>query len=175
MKKESKIRSTENGVEISINVLFPLKNSEASEINTEEIRQRNQGFALDVIGSYREYLIKVLNNRMQACVNNLFNHRDDVVFNDGQQIVYKRKDGSHHSFNVPSYMQMQDCLFALEHGMYKDILRNKVWIDQIIKAICNEPDVAKEDKGTIKFSDLISVLCEIHSMEFAREFGKIDK
>lgn len=164
MKKESKIRSVENGVEISINVLFPFKNDETSEINVEEIRQRNRGFALDVIGAYREYLIEILNNRMQACIENLFNHRDDIIHNDGHQIVYKRKDGSLHSFNVPSYVSMQDCVFALEHGMYKDFISNKVWIDQTLKAICNEQETCKDDKGTIKFSDLVSILCEIHAM-----------
>lgn len=159
MERKSQIRPTENGVEISINVLFPFANKALSEIDLEKIYSDRKEFVLKVFESYRDYLITVLRNRMNACVNNLFAHREDVVFNDGNQIIYYRKDGSTNSFNVPSYMEMQDCMHALEHREFNSIADNK-----LIKAICNDRDTNKEDAGTIKFSNLISVLCECHAM-----------
>ena len=164
MERKSQIRPTENGVEISINVLFPFTNKVLSEINLDKIYSDRKDFVLKVLESYRDYLITVLRNRMNTCVNNLFAHREDVVFNDGNEIVYSRKDGSTNSFNVPSYMAMQDCMYALEYREFNSIADNKVWCDQLIKAICNDRDTNKEDAGTIKFSNLISVLCECHAI-----------
>lgn len=164
MKNKSQIRPTENGVEISINVLFPFVKNASSEIDLDKIYFDRKEFMLNTLKSYRDYLVTVLRKRMNACVNNLFEHRKDVVFNDGNQIVYSRKDGSTNSFNVPSYMAMQECMFALEQGNSDAVADNKVWCDQLIKAICNDRDTNKEDAGTIKFSNLISILCECHAM-----------
>ncbi len=164
MERKSQIRPTENGVEISINVLFPFIKKSLSKIALNKIHSDRKEFMQKVLESYRDYLMTVLSDRMNACVNNLFVHREDVVSNDGNQIVYLRKDGSLNSFNVPSYMAMQDCMYALEHREFNSIADNKVWCDQLIKAICNDRDTNKEDAGTIKFSNLISVLCECHAM-----------
>ena len=164
MEKKSQIRSTENGVEISINVLFPFVKKSLSKIDLNKIHFDRKESMQKVLKSYRDYLMIVLRDRMNACVNNLFEHREDVVSNDGNQIVYSRKNGSLNSFNVPSYMAMQDCMFALEQRNFDAIVDNKVWCDQLIKAICNDRKTAKNDIDTIKFSNLISILCECHAM-----------
>ena len=164
MERKSQIRLKESGVEISINVLFPFVKKSLSEIDLDKIYANRKNFMLKVLESYRDYLITVLRNRMKACVNYLFKHREDIIYNDGNQIVYSRKDGSTNSFNVSSYMAMQDCMFALEQRNFDAITDNRVWCDQLIKAICNDRDTNKEDAGVVKFSNLISILCECHAM-----------
>ena len=67
------------------------------------------------------------------------------------------------NFNVPSFKAMQDCIKALESSEYKSVLQNKLWIDQIIKGLLNDPDNKPVDRDEFKYSSLISMLCELQA------------
>jgi hypothetical protein len=58
---------------------------------------------------------------------------------------------------------MKDALVALRNGKYKSFVENKCWIDQTLKALLNDTEMHHEDKGSFKYSELISLLCELQA------------
>ena len=154
---------SDRNLEMSLTILIPKKEWGGSDFDIDKCNQNNIGYMTDMLGMYSDKLITVLQNRMQACQQNLINHLNDVEFNDGQHIVYRRKDNTLGSFNVPSFKAMQDCVKALENSAYKSVLQNKLWIDQILKALLNDPDNKPVDRDEFKYSNLVSMLCELQA------------
>lgn len=151
---------SDNKLSISFNVIIPLKDGKPAYCQTRD------EYYIEVISKYRNILIGTLERRMQACQNNLLRHLDDIVFNNGDEIGYKRADGSMHSFNTPSFVLMQEGVESLKRNEFKSVIRNHALIEQIIKAICNDGEkLDKSDRGLVKFSDLVSVLLELLQIE----------
>jgi len=165
MKKTTQFVENERNLEMSLTILIPKKGWKevGSDFDIDKFRVDNVGRMMDILGSFSDIIKSSLERRMEACQQNLINHIQDVEFNDGKHIVYNRKDGSCGTFNIPSFQGMQDCVKALEQSQYKSILKNKLWIDQILKALLNDTEQHHEDQGVFKYSDLISMLCELHA------------
>lgn len=163
--KTTQFVENEKSLEMSLTILIPKKGWEeaGSDFDIDKFRVDNVRRMMDILGSFSDIIKNSLERRMEACQQNLINHIQDVEFNDGRHIVYSRKDGSCGTFNVPSFQGMQDCIKALQESQYKSILKNKLWIDQILKALLNDTEQHHEDQGVFKYSDLISMLCELHA------------
>jgi hypothetical protein len=152
-----KVKITENAVELTTTIPL-MENEEGRNVC-------NPNKALDIIGSFSAYLTLLLKRRMEACSKLLNNHLNDVFYNDGFRIAWHRKDGSVGYFNTISYGTMCEAVHTLQLGNYKTFLDSKSMIDQVIKAIMNDPDLDHADSGSFKFSELVSVLCEYHAFK----------
>lgn len=163
--KTTVFNDSANNLEMSLTILIPKKGWKpaGSDFDIDKYKANNVGRMMDILGSFSDIIKNSLERRMTACQQNLINHIQDVEFNDGRHIVYHRKDGSCGTFNIPSFKGMQDCVEALEESQYKSILKNKLWIGQILKALLNDTEQHHEDQGVFKYSDLISMLCELHA------------
>lgn len=160
-----KINRENKNVEIIVSSQIPFTEYKkaGSDFDLDAVRSRNTGYNMDLLGAFSKRIIASLQRRMDACLNNLQNHIDDIVYCDEIGcILYKRKDGSHGRFNLPSYTCMVDCVAALKQSNYKTVLREFAWIDQIIKALLNDTEQNHSDEGIFKWSDLVSLLTELH-------------
>lgn len=164
MKKIQFVENEKN-LEMSLTILIPKKGWKpaGSDFDIDKYKANNVGRMMDLLGSFSDVIKASLERRMEACQQNLINHIQDVEFNDGRHIVYHRKDGSCGTFNVSSFQGMQDCVKAFKESQFKSVLKNKLWVDQILKALLNDTEQYHEDQGVFKYSDLISMLCELHA------------
>lgn len=163
MKNQTSFSNDEKNLEMNLTLLIPHKlGKEVSDSEIYEIKKSRDHRNCDVVGSFSDLIIASLERRMAACQNNLVNHISDITYNDGCQIVWKKKNGGRGNFNVPSFKNMQDCVKALEQGCQKAVLDNPAWIDQILKALLNDTEQDHSDKGGFPYSELISLLMEIH-------------
>lgn len=157
---------TENGIqmECKIGINYCNKQKGGSDFDIDAMRQKSKNYALNVILEYSSILIASLERRMQACEQNLIRHLDDIEYADNcGHIVYVRKDKTRGSFNVPSFNAMKDAIKALSQHQFELFFKNKIWIDQTLKALLNDTEMHHEDKGCFKYSELISLLCELHA------------
>ena len=139
--------------ELTLNVQIPFCNK-GSDI--DKSRKRAEAYLFDLIGS--------LERRMRACQENLIRHLDDIEYSDDcGHIVYRRKDGSTGTFNVPSFNAMKDAVKALKQSCWRDFSNHPIWIDQTIKALLNDTEQDHSDCGGFKYSELVSMLCELHA------------
>lgn len=164
--KNTSFEMTENGIQMicQIGINYCNKQQHGSDFDIDAMRQRSKGYALDLIGAYSPILIASLERRMQACEQNLVRHLDDIEYADNcGHIVYVRKDKTRGNFNVPSFNAMRDAVKALSQSQFKSFLENKIWIDQVLKALLNDTEMHHEDKGYFKYSELISLLCELQA------------
>lgn len=152
-----KIEIKNNAVEITTTI--PLM------MNDEGLRVCDPIKALDIIVTFSPYIIELLSKRMEACMKLLRAHVNDVIFNNGYTIAWRRKDNSIGYFNAPSYQVMEEAVKLLKDGEYNKYMKSLPMIDQTIKAIMNDPDLDHSDRGNYKFSQLVSVLCEIHCVK----------
>ena len=162
--KNTSFEMTANGIqmECKIGINYCNKQKSGSDFDIDAMRQRSKGYALDLIGAYSPILIASLERRMQACEQNLIRHLDDIEYADNcGHIVYVRKDKTRGSFNIPSFNAMKDAIKALSYGRFKAFFENKCWIDQTLKALLNDTEIHHEDKGCFKYSELVSLLCEL--------------
>lgn len=119
---------------------------------------------MDILGSFANVIIESLQRRMEACKHKLFKSLESAsVLDNGAQILYKIGN-RHESFNLPSYQAMEDCVKALQFSCFREVLETPEWIDQILKALLNDPAEYQthEDCGGFAYSQLISLLCERH-------------
>ena len=151
--------------ELNLTVQVPFCNKQAgSDFDLDKARKKQEAWVFDLIGSYSTLIIESLKRRMKACQENLIRHLDDVEYSDEcGHIVYRRKDNSTGTFNVPSFKAMQEAVTALRQSRWRDYMNNPIWIDQTLKALLNDTVQDHSDKGTLKYSDLVSVLCELHA------------
>lgn len=164
--KNTTILTTANGIELitKININYCNKKPIAgSDFDIDSARQRGKAYAMDVIGSFSPIIIALLKRRMQACMENLTCHLNDIEYADeAGHICWTRKDGSAGNFNVGSFTAMKECIENLRHSRYKFVVSNRLWIDQILKAILNDTEHDHSDQGGFKWSTLISILMELH-------------
>lgn len=159
MKTTNIINNIANkNVSLEITIALPYK-GEPVRINLE----KRSELLIALIAQFSKHMVKALEARMEACANNLVLHMDDIMFNDGIRIVYKRKDGTSHSFNVPSYQAMNEAVATLRKAEYKKFCQNPGFIDQTLKALywVEKPE---DESGKFKYSDLISALTDIHAV-----------
>ena len=164
--KNTVFSMTENGIQMMCQIVISYCNKQqhGSDFDIDAMRQRSKNYALDLIGTYSPILIASLERRMQVCEQNLIRHLDDIEYADNcGHIVYVRKDKTRGSFNVPSFNAMKDAVAALHKGQFKSYFENKLWIDQTLKALLNDTEMHHEDKGCFKYSELISLLCELQA------------
>ena len=111
----------------------------------------------DVIGTFAEVIIAALTARREACLDMLTRNIDNIVHNDGQQIIFKKNNGSYHTFNVHTYEAMDDAIAFMGKGDFKSL--KKMHYDQITKALYWIEKPA--DRNGISFGNLISCLTEM--------------
>lgn len=149
--------------ELNLTVQIPFCNNKEEVIDVEALKARQKAYNYDLIGSFSKRIIASLQRRLKACQENLIRHLDDVEYSDEcGHIVYVRKDKTRGNFNVPSFRAMQDAIKALENSCWQIFLENKCWIDQTIKALLNDTEQDHSNAGTFKYSELVSLLCELH-------------
>lgn len=157
---------TENGIQMECrtSINYCNKQQKGSDFDIDAMRQRSKGYALDLIGAYSPILIASLERRMRACEENLVRHLNDIEYADNcGHIVYVRKDKTRGNFNVPSFNAMKEAVAALHRSQFKAFFENKFWVDQTLKALLNDTEQHHEDKGCFKYSELISLLCELQA------------
>ena len=164
--KNTVFSMTENGIQmnVQIGINYCNKQKGGSDFDIDRMRQRSVGYSMDLIGAYSPILIASLERRMRACEENLIRHLDDIEYADNcGHIVYVRKDKTRGNFNVSSFNAMRDAVKALSQSQFKSFIGNKCWIDQVLKALLNDTEMHHEDKGNFKYSELISLLCELQA------------
>jgi len=164
--KNTVFSMTENGIqmECKIGINYCNKQQKGSDFDLDAMRQRSVGYSIDLIGVYSSILIASLERRMQACEQNLIRHLDDIEYADNcGHIVYVRKDKTRGSFNIRSFNAIKDAIKALSQSQFRSFVKNKFWIDQTLKALLNDTEMHHEDKGCFKYSELVSLLCELQA------------
>lgn len=139
--------------ELSINLPF---------VNTVYGSNPYANDARDIIDAFKTILLNAIETRMNACYNGLQNHLKDIIFSDQFCIVYRRSNGTVHSFNIKSYQAMEKChkvLLTMDaNKICHDLKENPQWAEQLCKALYW---VKPEDKNGQCFGDLISCLMEL--------------
>ena len=164
--KNTNFNITENGIQMSltIGINYCNKQQHGSDFDIDSARTRCINYSLDLIGAYSGLLIGTLQRRMQACEQNLIRHLDDIEYADNcGHIVYVRKDRTRGQFNIPSFEAMKNAVKALQQSEFKAFVQNKIWIDQTLKALLNDTEQHHDDLKEFKYSELISLLCELQA------------
>lgn len=150
--------------EMNVQIQIPFCNKQkGADFDIDKSCKRAEAFLFDLIGSFSTRMIASLERRMRACQENLIRHLDTVEYSDEcGHIVYRRKDGSTGTFNVPSFNEMKDAIQALKQSRWREFRDSPFWIDQTLKALLNDTEQDHSDCGKLKYSDLVSFLCEAH-------------
>lgn len=113
---------------------------------------------VDTIATERNVLIKVLQVRQTACIENLLKYEDNIIFNDGTTIVYELPDNETGTFSITDHLTMEAAMNELMSGSCYTFAMNKEMIKQTIKALCvHRPD---DMLNNIQCDDLISALLD---------------
>ena len=163
--KNTTFSETEKGVLMSFDLFIPKKSGKpaGSDFDLDKARQKGIALMIDIIGAFSPRIIASLERRMQACQSLLITHINDIEYNDGMHICWRRKDGTSGDFNIPSFQAMQDCVKALEHSCFREFCSTKTWIDQTLKALLNDTEQDHSDCGGFPYSRLVSILCELQA------------
>ena len=140
----------QNEKEYTISVTIPFKKVAFSET---PYKRDFKKFAEKVFEAYTNIIVEA---RMNACVNGLIKHSDDVKYCDSKYITYTRKSGGEHTF---SYNAMQRLVIQ----QYKLGELTKSELKQIAKALYWVGD--KSDIGKYTFQDLIDVIDEYREIK----------
>lgn len=144
-------------VEMNLTLLLLKKDNERV---IESAFNRSDEYLSSVVNAFSSRIIASLKRRMTACQQLLIDHVNDIEYNDGISICWRRKDGSFGCFNIPSFKAMQSALEKLDKAE-PDLAPGE--IDQILKALLNDTEkISHEDANGYKWSELISVLCYKH-------------
>jgi hypothetical protein len=163
MKNSLSFAETENSLNFILSLPKQYGKPAGSDFDIDKAKARGLGVMLDIVGAFSPRIICSLQRRMKACQQLLINHIDDIEYNDGMHICWRRKDGKCGEFNIPSYRAMQDAIKALEHSCFKEFCTKKVWIDQTMKALLNDTEQDHTDMGGFRYSQLVSILCELQA------------
>ena len=108
----------------------------------------------EILKVFSDIIIKALYNRANNCFEMLERNQDNIVFVNEYRIVFKKNNGSYHSFNFASYTAMEDAISLIESSDYN--LLSRVQYDQIAKALywIEKP----ENRNNFSFGNLISVV-----------------
>ena len=167
--KNTTFSETEKDVLMSFDLLIPKKSGKPAGLDFDLDKERQRAIALmiDIIGAFSPRIIASLERRMQACQRNLLNHLEDIEYNDGRHICWRRKDGTGGDFNIPSFEAMQNCIKALEKSDFKMFCTKRFWIDQVLKALLNDTEQDHSDMGGFRYSQLVSILCELQACPYS--------
>lgn len=167
--KTTVFNETEKNVEMSFTLLIPKKSGKptGSDFDLDKARQKGIALMMDIIGAFSPRIIASLERRMQACQSLLINHINDIEYNDGMHICWRRKDGTGGNFNIPSFEAMQNCIKALEKSDFKMFCTRRSWIDQVLKALLNDTEQDHSDMGGFRYSQLVSILCELQACPYS--------
>lgn len=161
---------TENNVVMSfgLGLFIPKKLGKGADGDIDLSKQRAFARArmIDIIKAFSPRIIASLERRMQACQRNLLNHLEDIEYNDGRHICWHRKYGTSGNFNIPSFNAMKDCVKTLRQSNFTDFCKKGVWVDQTLKALLNDTEQDHSDMGGFKYSELVSILCELQVCPF---------
>ena len=110
-----------------------------------------------VITTFSDVIINALEARMESCVDMLSRNLFNVVESDEHHILFRKDDGSYHSFNHASFRVMQEAVSLIKDEKSKPL--TKVHYDQIAKALYWVEKPAP--RNGISFGNLISACMEI--------------
>lgn len=110
-----------------------------------------------VIDTFSDVIIEALEARMESCVDMLSRNLFNIIESDEHHILFKKDDGSYHSFNHPSFKFMQEAINLIKNNNSED-LRGR-HCDQIVKALYWIEKPAP--RNGISFGNLISACMEI--------------
>ncbi len=109
-----------------------------------------------VITTFSDVIINALEARMESCVDMLSRNLFNVVESNEYHILFKKDDGSYHSFNHASFKVMQEAVLLIKDGKAREL--GKVHYDQITKALYWVEKPAP--RNGISFGNLISACME---------------
>jgi len=154
-----KATPNENGMQITFDI--PIKHLDAENLSHEQV----VALSMDLLGAFSKRIIESLKRRQEACVAKLVKNMGSAFVQEfGAQIFFK--EGKRLcTFNIPSYQIMDRCIDMLQRSQFKSLIEHDqaaVFADQILKALLNDPEQNHEDAGGFKYSQLVSLLCELH-------------
>ena len=114
----------------------------------------------EIFSAWSEVCIKALEARMDSCVSMLFRNRNNVVVSNEYQIIFKKSNGQYHSFNYPSFKDMEVMKEYLEKGMWKLGKPEQAGVRQLLKSLYWIPEEDKQERNGYSFGQLISCLEE---------------
>lgn len=106
----------------------------------------------DVFNTFSDVLITALEERMESCMDMLNRNLFNIVVSNEHHILFKKENGSYHSFNHASFKIMQEAVDFIYNGLFKNLRREHY--DQIIKALYWVEKPAQRDN--FSFGNLIS-------------------
>lgn len=148
----------QNEKEYTISVSIPFKKVALSETPS---KKDFKDFAEKVFEAYTNVIVKALKARMEACVNNLIKHSDDIKYCDNKYITYVRKSGGEHTFSFNAYEAMRELVKKIQQYKLDDL--TKLELKQIAKALYWVEDKTDIEKYT--FQDLIDVIDEYRDLK----------
>lgn len=110
-----------------------------------------------VIDTFSDVIISALEARMESCVDMMSRNIFNIVESNEHHILFRKDDGSYHSFNHASFKVMQEAINLIKEG--KVIKLVKPDYDQILKALYWVEKPAP--RNGISFGNLISACMEI--------------
>lgn len=143
----------QNEKEYAISVTIPIK--KVNLFKTPSTRDFKK-FAEEVFEAYTNIIVEALETRMNACVNDLIKHSDDVKYCNSKYIIYTRKSGVDHTFSYNAYDTMQKLVKKIQQYKLGELTKSE--LKQIAKALYWVED--KSDIGKYTFQDLIDVIDE---------------
>lgn len=143
----------QNEEEYTISVTIPIKTVSFSETPSKRDIQK---FAEEVFKAYTNIIVEALKARINACVNSLIKHSDDVKYCDINYITYTRKSGGERTFSYNAYDTMQRLVKKIQKYKLGELTKSD--LKQIAKALYWVED--KSDIGKYTFQDLIDVIDE---------------
>lgn len=142
----------QNEKEYTISVTIPIKKVNFSETPSKRDFKK---FAEEVFEAYTNIIVEA---RMNACVNGLIKHSDDVKYCDSK---YTRKSGGEHTFSYNAYDTMQRLVKKIQQYKLGELTKSE--LKQIAKALYWVED--KSDIGKYTFQDLIDVIDEYRELK----------
>ena len=159
LEKTSKKVSEKNGLNVEV-----FKNEEYSKfthtfkVPFKKLEESIKTVSIyEVIDTFSDVIIDALEKRMESCVNMLSRNLFNVVESNEHHILFRKEDGSYHSFNHVSFKIMQEAITLIKEEESKCL--TKAHCNQIMKALyCIEKPAPRNG---ISFGNLISACMEI--------------
>lgn len=136
----------QNEKEYTISVTIPIKKVNFSETPSKRDFKK---FAEEVFEAYTNIIVEA---RMNACVNGLIKHSDDVKYCD---------TGGEHTFSYNAYDTMQRLVKKIQQYKLGELTKSE--LKQIAKVLYWVED--KSDIGKYTFQDLIDVIDEYRELK----------
>lgn len=152
------INVMQNEKEYTISVTIPFKKVAFSETPSKRSFKK---FAEEVFEAYTNIIVEALEAQMDACVNGLIKHSDDIKYCDDKYITYIRKSGGEHTFSFNAYETMQRLVKKIQQYKLGELTKSE--LKQIAKALYWVED--KSDIGKYTFQDLIDVIDEYRELK----------